>query len=294
MSRRTTRKTRRSKPPGWWASLDPERRRRVWRSATVLVLVVGMGTIGWAAVSRLEAHVERKLLGAIPDARVAFVDLPASLETLALADLDAAVAGLLDGAWTDAHLCRRIAERVAGVGWVQTVQRVRRTGDATFRVSADYRTPVAMLQQETDFLLVDRHAVRLPGSYRYDEMWPLIQGAKASAPQVGASWVGLDIRAGLAVLELIQDQSFVRQITAVLVGNFGGREDRFASHVELATDRAGGRIWWGSAPGREFEENTPAVKIALLRANHASTGRCDAGYPVIDISTYPDRFTVPQ
>ena len=67
----------------------------------------------------------------------------------------------------------------------------------------------------------------------------------------------------------------------------------FKTNVELATDRAGGRIRWGSAPGLEIEENLPGQKLALLRQNFINTGRADADHPVIDVSTFPDRFTVP-
>ena len=292
MSRRKRKK--KPNPPGWWASLDAARRRRVVYGTLGAVGAVLLCASGSIAVSRLEAHVERAQWRAFPGARVVFVDLPSSLESLALADLNGAVEGLMDGAWTDPKLCRRLAERVAGVGWVERVHHVRLSSDATFRISADYRRPIAMVQQGTGFLLVDRHAVRLPGSYRYDAAWLLIRGVAAPAPTAGVGWNGEDVRAGLAVLALIHDQPFTRQITAVLVDNFGGRLDRLASHIELATDRAGGRIRWGSAPGREFEENTPVEKLALLNANFAGTGRCDAGYPVIDVSTYPDRFTVPK
>lgn len=294
MSRRKPSKAKRSKRVGVWSRIDPEKRRRAVRGLALLVVILLL--LGGLAVgtARLEAHVERQQLSAFPDARVEFVDLPSSLHALAASDLHSAAAPLLDGAWTDPRLCERMANRIDRVGWVEKINFVRRLADATFAVSAGYRMPVAMIQQGTDFLLADRHAVRLPGRYRYDDAWILIQGVAADAPDPGESWVGDDIRAALQVIDWIAREPYARQITAVLVQNHGGRENRLASHIELATDRAGGRIYWGSAPGREFEENTAAVKTALLRANYAATGRCDAGYPVIDISTYPDRFTVPQ
>lgn len=293
MSRRKKTGRTKARQPGRWASLDPERRRRVLKALGVcfatglLVVAVTMG------VRRLEAHVQDRILRAFPDANVEFVDIPPVLESLARNDLDAAVAGLFEAAWTEPDLCRRIARRLATVGWIERVRYVRRLSDATFKISADYRIPVAMVQQDDGFLLVDRQAVRLPGVYRYDPAWLLIQGVQAPAPEPGVTWAGEDIRAALAIVSLIAGEPFAHQITAVLVNNYGGRENRLAAHIELATDRAGGRIRWGSAPGREIEENTAEAKIALLRANYTATGRCDADYPVIDISTYPDRFTVP-
>ncbi|MCH8149346.1 MAG: hypothetical protein IH987_15410 [Planctomycetes bacterium] len=150
-----------------------------------------------------------------------------------------------------------------------------------------------MVQKKDEFYLVDRHSVRLPGRYHYDPIWLLIQGVGQSAPDPGRVWPGGDVRTGLAVIEAIVGRSFVSQITAVLVENVGGRRDRHRCHVELATDRAGGRIRWGSAPGFELEENSVAEKLAILTENYRHTGRADAEHPIIDISLYPDRYTIP-
>jgi hypothetical protein len=150
-----------------------------------------------------------------------------------------------------------------------------------------------MVQHGGEFLLVDADGVRLPGKYLYNPAWKLVQGVRASPPEPGVSWEGQDIRAGLAVIEALGEQPFADQITAVLVDNVGGRHQPGRSHVELATDRAGGRIRWGSAPGTEVEENSVPQKVAILYENYRQTGRLDAGHPVIDISTFPDRFTVP-
>ena len=77
------------------------------------------------------------------------------------------------------------------------------------------------------------------------------------------------------------------------MGKLGGRVDGSASHIDLATDQDDGRIRWGSIPGAEVEENGVDQKLALLRANYRDTGRADAHHPVIDVSTFPDRFAVP-
>jgi hypothetical protein len=262
--------------------------------AAVFAGISALLLVGTVAVARLDAHVETRMLETFPDAHVDFVDLPSPLHPLALADLHNAVAGLLNADWTDEALCQRIAERVSRVGWIARLNHVRRTSDARFEVSAVYRMPLAMIQRGTEFFLVDREAYRLPGQYRHDPAWYLIQGVGAPPPEPGRPWPGDDIHAGLALLQLLVNEPYAHQITAVLVDNFNGRLNRLASHIELATDRAGGRIRWGSAPGREFEENKPANKLAILRANFTATGRCDANYPIIDVSTFPDRFTVPN
>jgi hypothetical protein len=120
-----------------------------------------------------------------------------------------------------------------------------------------------------------------------------VQGVGRPPPESGARWQGKDLQAALAVLTALRQEPFGSQITGVLVENFGGRVDPMRSHIELATDRAGGRVRWGSAPGQEIEENSVEQKLAILRANFRDTGRADAHHPVIDVSTFPDRFTIP-
>ena len=106
-------------------------------------------------------------------------------------------------------------------------------------------------------------------------------------------WNAPDLRGGLAIADLIADEEFADQIRAVRVHNYGGREDARRGHLELATDQVGGRIIWGSAPGEEVEENTAEQKLAILRRNYELFGRADAGRAVIEVSTFPDRFTTP-
>jgi len=260
---------------------------------TLLSAAVGCLLTAGYGFSRLDDHVRDMMLQQHPSAEVTFVDLPEDLAALALQDLRATVADMQSMRWTDDELCRRTAQRLQAVGWIERVNFVRRSGDAIIQVSADYRYPAAMVQQNTEFLMVDRQGVRLPGSYHYDSTWRLIQGVVSPPPPPGAVWPGEDIQAGLAVLSRIVSEPFAHQIAAVIVENFGGRLDRFGSHIELATDRSGGRIAWGSAVGYEVEENSVEQKVALLRANYRDTGRVDADHAVIDVSTFPDRISIP-
>lgn len=294
MARKPKTKARRRKAQkrGWWESLDPTKRRRVVTGSALTILFLAVALAGLVGLSRLEAHVGSILLQrAAP--RVSFVDVPDRLATLVGSDLHDSVLDLLDRDWTDDTLCREMAERLGSVGWVARVNHVRRTSDARFEISCRYRRPFAMVQVGTDFFLLDGEGVRLPGTYQYDPAWWLMQGAGASASAPGVKWPGEDVEAGLAILRVLAGQPFAGQITAVLVDNFAGRVDPRHTHVELATDRAGGRIYWGSAPGSELEENSVEKKLAILRENFRRTGRVDAHHAVIDVSTFPDRFTIP-
>ena len=277
---------------GWWISLAPDRRRQWVVGCMTFAVLVTMVVSGGVALGRLNTHVSRALVRQATPA-LSFVDLPARLLSLAEDDMARSAEGLLEGDWMRPELCQVLAERVAEVGWVSEVNFVRRSGTGRFEVSCRYRTPTAMVQKDDEFYLVDRHSVRLPGRYHYDPIWLLIQGVGQSAPDAGRVWPGGDVRTGLSVIEAIIGSSFASQITAVLVDNIAGRRDRHRSHIELATDRAGGRIRWGSAPGFELEANSVAEKLAILMENYRQTGRADAEHPVIDISLYPDKFTIP-
>lgn len=249
---------------------------------------------GAAAVAHLDAQVKHALLDDRPFASVSFVDLPEPLLLLAHDDLHRSVDSLLDGAWTEERLCRLMAERISRVGWVARVHHVKRNNDAHFAVSCAYREPVALVRYENDFYFVDREGVRLPGTYRYDAAWKRIEGLAHAPPAAGIVWQGTDLQAGLELLAQLQHEPFAGQVVAVDVENIEGRRDVRRSHIELVTDRPGGRIRWGSAPGRELEENTAARKLAMLRENFRRVGRADGGHLVIDIATFPDRYTVPE
>jgi len=262
-------------------------------SVFVVIAVAIAGGTSYG-IARLDSHIDGLLLSEVDQATFTFVDLPRSLVSLAGGDLEASLDGVRNHRWTSEDMCRQVAKAIDEVGWIARVDSVRRRAAGRFEIRATYREPAALVQLEDYFLLVDRSGVRLPGRYAYDPRWPVIQGIAAAAPGPGLKWSGGDLRAGLAVIDSIAHEPFSGQVTGVLVGNFGGRVDPRASHIELATDRAGGRIRWGSAPGLEVEENLVPHKVAILRQNYQRTGRLDAGYPVIDISTFADRFTVPR
>ena len=172
-------------------------------------------------------------------------------------DLKDALGTVSPGEWTGDSLCREMATSLAAVGWVAEVKYVRRRSDAVFEISCRYRLPVAIVQHASEFFLVDRAGIRLPGTYIYDADWKLVQGVRAWPPPPGTAWESKALRDGLAILAKLEGEPFRHQITAVLVENAAGRIDPRRCHIELATDRAGGRIQWGSAPGMEMEEGLP-------------------------------------
>ena len=261
--------------------------------AGAVFAVGGLVLAGSVALARLDERVNRELLERQPEASVEFVDLPESLMGLAVGDLRGSIAELLGRNWTDDVRCREMAERVSRIGWIAEVRFVRRTNSGRFEISARYRLPAAMVADHGDYVLIDADGVRLPGVYVYHPRWYIIDGVEGAAPPVGEKWPGADLRAGLTIISALRNEPFRPQIVGVVVDNFAGRHNPRASHMELITDRPGGRIRWGSAPGSEVEENIVSQKLALLRQNFLQTGRADADHEVIDVSTFPDRFHIP-
>jgi hypothetical protein len=255
-------------------------------SISTLLLAVGLG------MARLNGFVEA-LACVRSTPRVFLVDLPGELAELARPDIEPRLNSLLLPSWTEPELPRRLADSLSEVGWIAKLHHVRRSGDGRFTVSCKYRIPAARIRQGSSYVLVDGEGVRVPGSYWQAPKWMLIEGVENPAPSAGLKWEGKDILAGLALVRLMQGEPYFEQIRSVVVTNYGGRVDRWRTHVELATDEPNGRIRWGSAPGEELVENSVAQKLALLRENYRRSGRVDGNYLVIDISTFPDRFTIP-
>lgn len=273
--------------------LQRDEARRVARLGAWTFLVMLMLTGVAFAATRAERFVHAKLNDPVGRAVLSFADLPTPLESLAREDLIEAAGDLLEQAWTDDALCAELATRLSHSGWVARVNAVRRIADGRFELDARYRVPAAMVAGDDGFMLIDAQRVRLPGVYLYDPTWTIIQGVEKPPPAEGRVWEGDDIRYGAAIVDLLIDEPFARQIAAVLVDNVGGRIDSRGAEIELATDRTGGRILWGSPLGAEIAENSAQQKLAILRANFRKTGRADAGRRVIGVFTFPDRFTVP-
>ena len=286
------RRTRKSAAllPGWgegWEGAKAVARRSMGGFLRMSVGLVALAAGAWVLL-RLEDSVLESPRQAVP-ARIELVDVPADLAS----DMRASLESFARVPWSSPTLCRDLAQTLERAAWVKQVVCIQRFTDRRVEVRCTYRSPLALVQMDEGFYLVDEDGVRLPGRYANHPSMTLVQGVNVAAPLPGAEWAAPELRAGLELVKILASESFADQITAVLVANFGGRVDAQAAHIELATDRAGGRIIWGSAPGAEIEENTVAEKLELLRSNYRRFGRADAGRGVIDVSVHPDRIITP-
>jgi hypothetical protein len=291
-ARKTKRKKRPQRQP-WIPEIDWSLVQRAGRAGTWFVMPLVLLACGGWGLTKLEQHVERELVDSA-DARLVFTNLPDTLGDQIRTDLEFAIADLSLNNWMGKDVCESLARRIGEVAWVASVRHVRRVQGGRIEITCNYRTPFAMTRDGTHFYLVGADGVRLPGVYGYDAAWPHVIGSRGPAPEPGGTWPTGDLKAGLDLVSLLARESFRHQVTAVLVENYRGRVDSRLSHLELATDRNGGRVLWGSEIGREIEENSASEKLAILRTNFHQTGRLDANHPAIDVTTHPDRYAVPK
>lgn len=266
------------------------------RVALAFAALAGLSAATYAAgrgVRMMRTHVERKVLENHPFPTVHFVDLPPQLAVLAQGELEDSLLSLLDGPWLDDRVCRMVAERLERSGWIAAVRQVRRHSDGRFDIRCAYRIPAVMIAHGDAYYLVDDEGMRLPGVYRADSSWVMLEGVGSPPPPPGAAWEGDDVKSGLRLLRNLRGETFAHQVAGIDVENYRGRRNKRSSHVIVRTHPDNGQVWWGSMPGQEIEENSVAQKLVILREAYRRTGRLDAGHPVIDVSTFPDRFTIP-
>jgi hypothetical protein len=300
---RRRRKTSAKKKGGLRAALnlDPAVR-QVWvaglgKCAVVLALV-GATAVG---MNWLRGYVH-----ALPEynteLRLELVGMPAWLERPEhrhiVDSVRAAAAVSSDCEYLDEDLARRIAGELGRSGWIRSVGTVEKCYGGAIRAKCEFRKPIAWVMCGDWCYLVDGEGVRLPGRYAHIQVKGAgllqIAGVRESPPDVGAVWPGRDLTAGVQLAEMIEGCDFRKQINGVLVYNYNGREDSYEPHIQLATDRPGGRIRWGRAPGSEVGiEPSAGQKIALLRGIYRKYRRVDMGRPYVDIRRSPYSVDVP-
>ncbi|MCG3138177.1 MAG: hypothetical protein HJJLKODD_02038 [Phycisphaerae bacterium] len=246
--------------------------------------------VGGAALFGLD-HLEARYQQQPPfqqPARIELLNLPQPLRDQVLAD----ISEFVGHPWIDESLCDQLTAHLLKNGWIKSVRMITKPEPGLVRIDCEYRQPLLLVEHDEYFYLVDEEGIRLPGEYTYDPEWLVVQGVKMAPPGEGKLWVGNDLHGALLLANMINSQTYNRQVAKIVVDNYGGRRDRQASPLLLITDQ-GSRISWGSAPGEEMEENSTIEKLSLLAQNFQHTGRIDAHYPQIDISIFPDRIVIP-
>ena len=192
-----------------------------------------------------------------PISEVVLVDVPEWLDDSAAEQIrQAALEVVRDNAGDD-RLAQKVAKKLAENIWVKGIAPagvVSNYDNRNLTIRCEYRRPLAVVSGPGVLVRVDREALVLPGRFlrsgvpagKYRE----IVGVKSDPPEAGQMWNAPDLLAGVDLLRLIDDRPFAREITAVDVSNYRGRQNVARPHIVMTTDQQS-RINWGKAIGME-------------------------------------------
>ncbi|MDZ4753713.1 MAG: hypothetical protein SGJ11_04365 [Phycisphaerae bacterium] len=247
--------------------------------AAAVATLVGVGV--FRGVPALRAMAEARAAIDPAQVRVTFTGVPpwmpaATIHTLgdgarAVLARDGRPVSPLDGA-----ALKGVHQQLLATGWFERVEQVRRTAIDELTVTAEFRTPFAMVRWGDDDHLVDARGLRLPLVYSGDAerpALPLIVGVTMPKPaEPGTAWLGSDVRAALNLARVLRGRSWfvngqVRSIDA----------SRFASHrvLQLITDRGLRIVWGGDPDDRSLGEMPAERKLAGLDGLYRETSRID-------------------
>lgn len=186
----------------------------------------------------------------------------------------------------------KVAHDLSSCKWVQEVVRVRKDDrDGVVWVQCTYSLPTAWIQQRDKCYLIDDRGVRLPGIYASSHIvgskMPIVSGVAAEPPEVGLPWSGEDLQAGIRQATVLP--AHIReQIASIDVSNYMGRKNPQAPDIKLITQERASEIYWGHAPGEEYEVELAAdSKVKVLEDNLRRYGRIDGNRAYLDIRTAP-------
>jgi hypothetical protein len=199
-------------------------------------------------------------------------------------------------------LTSRIASRLESSAWIARVLQVQvsEKQDGGIYVESLFRRPAAFVRCGDLYYLVDETGVRLPRLWTVDalDQTPTkqikIHGVRSAPPSPGEAWIGKDLLAALNVSAMLERMDYRPQIAAIDVGNYQGRQDPTASHLELVTTK-GSRIRWGAAPGWEVPPEPQATtKLGMMESLYRNYGRVDMDLSYVDISRGPEHVQIPS
>lgn len=190
------------------------------------------------------------------------------------------------------------------VAWLRNVT-VRTTHD-TIRIEAQWRKPIALVERGMRKFYVDAELVVL--DFVPMPNLPIVKVKGLSlirkVPQPGTVWQRDELAAAVDVLKLLwrtdedeevtPDKPLLREIEAIDVSNFKGREDiRFPHIVLYATDNT--EIIWGVEIGtwQRYLEATDEEKLAKLYGYYKEHGSLLNSVKYINLRDPQDKIPLP-
>lgn len=197
---------------------------------------------------------------------IEWVDRPAWLDTdywrPIVRDLEAGLQVYPDTDIFHKDVCAYVGENLRRSPWIDTLERVTKTGDGRIRVHAVFRKPFTLVEFRDRAYLVDEHAVRLPvemhaSAANVAEYLPL-RGVRAAPPAIGQTWRGDDILDGIKLVRYLQTRmgtnppSIRGQFRSIDLSNHDRTKSAYAGKLMINTVNPDCTIHWGLPPGEEY------------------------------------------
>ena len=259
----------------------PERA-TLWRAGVAAAWLLLFATIigAWSyGVPELKAYASERAAHDVPAAKVEveFIDAPAWVAGELQARLEMDVRTALNGTepFRQDDLIG-VYNTLVHTGWFESIEQVRRRRVDLIEVTGVFVDPYAVVRQPDGDYLIDPYGYLLPRRFPAGtvDRFVVILGVRFPPPgRAGVQWEGADLIAALRLNQLIDEQPWRSQVTAINVtDHLQGRPMR------LITDE-GTRITWGSAPGEESGlEATVDRKLAYLNNFYHNYGHINGGY----------------
>ena len=216
--------------------------------------------------------------------RVALINTPNWMNPTLKEQLTHLAAGQVTSDPMDPASLQRLFEAMSASPWVERVERVQRTSSGPIEVTAEFRQPTALVEMPEGYHLIDSKGVRLPVVYPRHAIsrlnLPVITGVASKPRPEGQPWPGEDLQAGLALVKMLADQPYTRQIQAYDV-----RERDPRGRIRLVLKTRTGMVRWGLPPGQEqpVEPDASIKKQWLAKVAENYRGLVDAGGKVVDV-----------
>ena len=180
---------------------------------------------------------------------------------------------------SDRNLPAKAAAKLAQNIWVKRVLPAGVVNDyhGTLSIRCEFRKPIATVSSGAFLVRVDEDALVLPGRLLPTglpvDKYKSILGVTSEPPGPGHIWDAPDLLAAVELLRLIGDRAFSREITAVDVSNYNGRQNSSKSRIVMFTEQ-GTILKWGRAIGTEghieVDHHQQVQHLDGLFAEHSS------------------------
>jgi hypothetical protein len=268
-------------PKGW----DPQRTLAGLKALGLFAAAVGL-VIGWRYSERylLDYADRHRPVTRVTADVIELIDAPAWMSEGIREQVRESAARHIDPDPMDGRSLRLSAEALRNDPWVRDITQVARRSNGQVLVWATYRRPVAIIQADDGYHLIDSQGVCLPGVYRAHEVNGLglitIMGVPTPPPaRAGEVWPGEEVQAGLSLLRLLANEPYMDKIRAFDVSE---RDERDRLRLVLHTED--GTVRWGLPPGQEHAiEPSAEIKLGWLRKLAQNDADLSTAGQIIDI-----------